>query len=167
MNIFETSTKCKKRISFCFAAEPYLNAERTWSKSLVFRNYFFLWISTLESPNQKTKLDGMFIFWCWFFDFFSFWPIKSADLQNPGFQSKIWTRWHVRNTLSKLKVWFCDIFTQLLSKCMNFEPLYTPEKWCFFDQHGSHVNTKRISVVSYNQFVNIFHIGNSGLHIFP
>ena len=29
---------------------------------MVFRNYFFLWISTLESPNQKTELDGMFIF---------------------------------------------------------------------------------------------------------
>ena len=73
--------------------------QRTWSNSLVFRNYFFLWISTLESPNQKTELDGMFIFWCWFFDFFSFWPIKSADLQNPGFQSKIWTWWHVQKYL--------------------------------------------------------------------
>ena len=88
--------------------------KRTWSKSLVFRNYFFLWISTLESPNQKTELDGMFIFWCWFFDFFSFWPIKSADLQNPGFQSKIWTRWQFQKYLSKLEVWFCEIFTRLL-----------------------------------------------------
>ena len=26
---------------------------------------------------------------------------------------------------------------------------------------------KRTSVVSYNQFMNIFHTGNSGLHIFP
>ena len=66
--------------------------KRTWSKSLVFRNYFFLWISTLQSPNQKTELDGMFIFYADFFTF-SFCPIKSVDLQNTGFQSKIWTRY--------------------------------------------------------------------------
>ena len=85
-----------KMLSNCYISKLNIG---TWSKSLVFRNYFFLWISTLQSPNQKTKLDGMFIFWCWFFDFFSVWPIKSADLQNPGFQPKIWTRWHVQKYL--------------------------------------------------------------------
>ena len=49
-----------------------ITTQRIWSKFLVIRNYFFLWISTLECPNQKTELDGMFIFWCWFFDFFHF-----------------------------------------------------------------------------------------------
>ena len=29
--------------------------------------------------------------------------------------------------LSNLEVWFCEIFTRLLSKCMNFAPLCTPE----------------------------------------
>ena len=46
--------------------------QTTWSKSLLFRNYFFLWMSTLESPNQKTELDGMLTFWCWFFYFYFF-----------------------------------------------------------------------------------------------
>ena len=41
---------------------PDQSGQRTRSKSLVFRNYFFLWIGTLESPNEKTELDGMFIF---------------------------------------------------------------------------------------------------------
>ena len=50
---------------------------------------FFLWIGTLECPSKKRNLMG-----CLFFDddfgtFFSFWPIKSTDLQNPGSQSKI------------------------------------------------------------------------------
>eukprot|EP00493_Phyllostaurus_siculus_P024877 UN25219 len=31
-------------------------------RSLDFWNCFFLWISTMESQNQKAKLDGMFIF---------------------------------------------------------------------------------------------------------
>ena len=56
--------RCQRKL------EHWLKNQRTWSKSLVFRNYFFLWISTLQSPNQKTELDGMFICWCWFFDFF-------------------------------------------------------------------------------------------------
>ena len=70
------------------------------------------------------------------------------------------------NALSKLETWFCDIFTQLLWKCMNFETLRALEKWCFLDQHSGLVNTKETSFVSKHQFVNILHIGNSSLHIF-
>ena len=64
----------------------------------VFWNYFLLRIKILESPNQKTKLDTgrMFIFILFYLSVFlpfSFWPIKSANLQNSGVQSKIWTGW--------------------------------------------------------------------------
>ena len=65
----------------------------------VFWNYFFLWIVTLKASIGKTKLDGMFIFRCWFFENFSFWRIKSADLQDSGHQFKIWTCWRLYNYL--------------------------------------------------------------------
>jgi len=51
---------------------------------LSFPELLFLSISILQSPNQKTELDEMFIFWWWFFDFSKLWPINSAELQNPG-----------------------------------------------------------------------------------
>ena len=47
---------CKILVDFFF--------QRIWSKCMFFWNYFFLWIVTLASI-WKTKLDGMFIFWCY------------------------------------------------------------------------------------------------------
>ena len=143
-----------------FLIKICIKIERTWSKSLVFRNYFFLWISTLESPNQKTELDGMFIFWCWCFDFFSFWPIKSADLQNPGFQSKIWTRpskIHRRVTLGWLSISLFIVHCSAVSgdskkENNNFKlhfaqsAEYTFSKsvfWNFLDKRFCYMNDKK------------------------
>ena len=93
--------------------------ERIWSKCMFFWNYFFLWIVTLEASIWKTKLDGMFVFRCWFFENFWFWPIKSADLQGCAPQSKIWTRWRLYNYL----IW---IGSKFLCNC---EPIFVRTHW--------------------------------------
>ena len=57
----------------------------------------------------------MLIFWL-----FSFWTIKSADLQNYGSNPKSELDGSLRNTVFKLDVWFCEIFIWLLSERMTF-----------------------------------------------
>ena len=90
--------------------------EILWSKFMFFWNYFFLWIVTLEASIWKTKLDGMFIFRCWSFENFSFWPIKSADVQDSGHQSKIWTRWRLYNYLIQIGSMFSCNYEPKISR---------------------------------------------------
>lgn len=66
--------------------------KRVWSKCLFFCSYFFMWFFPLKASNWKTNIDGMFVFWFWSFEDFSFWPIKLTDPQEFVFQSKIWIR---------------------------------------------------------------------------
>ena len=94
----------------------------------VFWNYLLLRIKTLESPNQKTKLDRMFIFFLGFFLSFSFWPIKSANLQNSGFQSKIWTGWQFYKYL------IYQFFNEARSKLKNSK---SRVQWKLFAQNQS------------------------------
>ena len=79
----------------------------TWSKSLFFRNYFSgLSLSRLQI--EKRSFMGcslLYFLMLIFFEKFSFWPIKLADLHNSGFHSKIWTQWHL-----------CVIITQFLKR---------------------------------------------------
>ena len=97
----------KDKPSFLLFSQRIMSwQERMSSKCMFFWNYFFLWIVTLEASIWKTKLDGMFIFRCWFFENFSFWPIKSADLQDSGPKFKIWTRWRLHNHFLKIGIIF-------------------------------------------------------------
>ena len=58
------------RLQNAHSKKEFRKTKKDMIQILGFPEWLFLWISTLESPNQKTELDGMFIFWCWFFDFF-------------------------------------------------------------------------------------------------
>ena len=46
---------------------------------------FFSGLALWSLQIKKRSLMGCLFFDADFFDFFLFWPIKSADLQNPGF----------------------------------------------------------------------------------
>ena len=111
----------------------------------VFLKLLFFWIVTLEASIWKTELDGMFIFRCWFFENFSFWPLTSADLQDNNPIPKSEFAGACIFTSPKLGVCFHVIMCQFMSERINFETLFRLEKWCYLDQHSSHGNTKHTS----------------------
>ena len=101
------------------------------------------WSLQIKKRRLRDVYFLMLIFWL-----FSFWLINQPICKILGSNPKSELGGSLRNTSSKLEVWFCEIFTQLLSECMNFKPLCTLEKWCFLDQHSGLVNTKDKNVAS-------------------
>ena len=84
-----------------FLIEPYSNFCKEqkgydpngWFSGITFFSGLALWSFQIKTRS----LVGCLFLDADFSTFFSFWPIKSANLQNPGFQSKIWTRWNLHN----------------------------------------------------------------------
>ena len=65
-----------------------------WFSGIILFSGWVLWSLQIKKRSLMGCLFFMLIFWL-----FSFWPIKSADLQKWGLQSKIWTRWHFQKYL--------------------------------------------------------------------
>ena len=106
MNIFETSTKCKKRISFCFAAIPYLNDEiskflepqRILKEKVHYSSYFEGFFITWKNCFERTKHN---------ISFFSF--------------QRSWNGW-IEVRLHFVRYFFTSVFLLSSSKLIIFFP---------------------------------------------
>ena len=100
--------------AFSFFCKIFAFCPKDMIQIHVFLELLFSLDCHFGSFNLKMKPDRMFIFRCWFFEIFSFWPIKSADLQDSCLQSKIWTRWCLYNYINYIESMFSCKYEPIL-----------------------------------------------------
>ena len=108
---------------------------------------FFLWISILWSSNQKTELDGMFIFYA---DFFTFCILADKISRSAIF-------WFPIQNLNSVPIWETPYlnwrydFVRLSRGFVKMHELRASLhtwKLCFLDQYKGLVNMKDTSIAS-------------------